>query len=198
MMLSILIPTINSRKGLLAALLNEFEVQISKDLIISKADGIKKYNYGDIEILIFPDEELNLGTKRNILLKAASGKYSCFFDDDDFPSADYISELRKAIEQNPDVVSLRGIMTTNGKNPELFEHSLKYSAWKTTDNEIKYERYPNHLNCIRASIAKQILFPEKNFGEDHDWSRKLHESGLLKTEYYTDKVLYNYKFISNK
>ena len=89
-------------------------------------------------------------------------------------------------------------MTTNGENPEIFEHSLQYNEWKTTDNFVKYERYPNHLNCMRADIAKQFHFPDKNFGEDHDWSKKVHESGLLKNEFYTEKLLYHYRFISNK
>ena len=197
MMLSILIPTINSRKEMLYSLLSEFEKQIGGDVRIT-IGKIKRYIFSDIEILIDKNEDLCLGAKRNTLLQAAEGKYLCFFDDDDFPSKDYISTLRIAMAENPDVVSLRGIMTTNGQNPELFEHSLIYNEWKTTDNEIKYERYPNHLNCILSDIAKKFTFPEKNFGEDHDWSKKLHESGLLKTEYYTDKILYQYKFISNK
>lgn len=197
MNLSILIPTISKRKELLYSLLSEFERQIGGDLRITFGE-IKRYIFSDIEILIDKDQDLCLGAKRNRLLQNAKGKYICFFDDDDFPASDYIKKLLAAFESDPDCVSLRGIMTTNGRNPEIFEHSLKYSAWKTTENTVKYERYPNHLNCIRASIAKQIPFPDKNYGEDFDWSTKLHESGLLKTEYYTDKVLYHYKYLSNK
>ena len=197
MMLSILIPTISNRKEMLYSLLSEFEAQIGGDLRITIGD-IKRYIFSDIEILIDKDEDLCLGAKRNRLLQAAEGKYLCFFDDDDFPKSDYISTMKMALATEPDVVSLRGIMTTNGENPEIFEHSLQYNEWKTTDNFVKYERYPNHLNCMRADIAKQFSFPDKNFGEDHDWSKNVHESGLLKKEYYTEKILYHYRFISNK
>lgn len=182
---------------MLDKLILNFIEQIGNVKTVTFAD-ITRYRFDDVEILIYPSEVLNIGAKRNILLKAAAGKYVCCFDDDDKPSENYIPVLRTAMSKNPDVVSLRGIITFDGENPELFEHSLKYSEWKTTNNEIKYERYPNHLNCIRASIAKQFSFPEKNYGEDHDWSKKIHESGLLKTEYYTNKVLYHYKFVTNK
>ena len=61
-----------------------------------------------------------------------------------------------------------------------------------------YERYPNHLNCIKSSIAKQFKFPEINFGEDTLWADKVFKSGLIKTEHFIDKVIYHYKYITNK
>lgn len=197
MMLSILIPTISSRNEMLYSLLSEFEEQIGGDVRIT-IGKIKRYIFSDIEILIDKDEDLCLGAKRNRLLQAAEGKYLCFFDDDDFPTKVYIETLRTAMAKNPDVVSLTGVITIDGGDKELFEHSLMYNEWKTTDNLIKYERYPNHLNCMRADIAKQFKFPDKNFGEDHEWSQKVHESGLLKKEFYTNNILYHYRFISNK
>ena len=83
-------------------------------------------------------------------------------------------------------------------NPEFFEHSIRYKSYSTTDNIIKYERFPNHLNCIKKSIANQITYPEINHGEDTDFAHKLYASGLIKTEHYIDNVLYHYKFITNK
>ena len=187
MKLSILIPTIAKRRLLLDNLLTELNEQIKGIVDVSS-----------VEIIIDKIEVEPIGKKRNELLREAKGEYVCFFDDDDLPSNDYIETLLKAIETKPDCVSLRGIMTTNGLNPEIFEHSIRYKAWKTTKNKIKYERYPNHLNCIRADIAKQFKFPEVNHGEDFAWSKAIHESGLLKKEFYVDSVLYYYKYITNK
>ena len=110
----------------------------------------------------------------------------------------YIETLLKAIEHSPDAVSLRGEITIDGGKPEIFEHSIKYSEWKTTDNKIKYERYTNHLNCIKSEIAKQIKYPEIRHGEDHQYSKALQASGLVKNEYYTDKIMYYYNYKSNK
>ena len=198
MQLSILILTTQNRIEFLSKLLENFTNQIGTEAKMYRNGAVLQMAFPDIEILIHTDNFLSVGKKRNELLEAASGKYLCFFDDDDEPAENYISTLRTAMYENPDCVSLRGIMTTNGSNPEIFEHSLKYKSWQTTKNKIKYERYPNHLNCIRTSIARQFKFPEKNFGEDFDWSKQLHESGLLKTEYYTETILYHYLYRKNK
>jgi len=151
-----------------------------------------------VEMLWDNHEYDTVGKKRNRLLERATGKYLCFFDADDTPSDDYVDLLMEGIEAGCDCASLRGEITIDGGGPEIFEHSLKYKEWRTTKNEIKYERYPNHLNMIRADIAKQFQFPETNFGEDHNWSKQIHESKLLKTEHYIPEVIYYYNYVSIK
>lgn len=184
MKLSILIPTLLSRVTYSNSLWEKLREQCEK----AKAK---------IEIIDCQDDgERTIGLKRNALLETATGDYICFIDDDDMISANYIELLMKAAKSDCDCSSLKGIITFNGTRPEIFEHSLKYKDWKTTNNEIKYERYPNHLNMIRSSIAKQFKFPETNHGEDHDWSTQLHKSGLLKTEYYIPDILYYYRKVT--
>jgi hypothetical protein len=185
--LSILILTIDSRQKEFDKLFDEFFVQC----IDAKEQ---------CEILYECDNgELTKGTKRNILMNRAKGEYLCFFDDDDIPSIDYVEQILKALELNPDCCSLRGLITQDGGEPEVFEHSIKYEEWKTNDTGmVKYERPPNHLNTIKSSIAKQIPYAEINHGEDHQWSMDLKASGLIKTESYIDAVIYNYIYISKK
>lgn len=186
--ISILIPTLKDRASFLQGLLTELNNQIA----VNNA-------FGKVKIIIDDsDRPTTIGEKRNNLLKKVDTEYCCFFDDDDMPSVHYISTLLEGVKDSPDLISLRGIMTTNGRNPEVFEHSLKYSAYRTTKNEIKYERYPNHLNCMKSSIAKSFSFINKNWGEDTDWATEINRSGVLKNEFYTDKVLYNYLYRSNK
>lgn len=189
MMLSILILTISGRKHLLKRLLHE----LSKQFHDNKLEA-----FVDYEILIQSDEDKSIGEKRNNLLQRARGEYIAFIDDDDMISETYISFFIKGYEIKPDCFSLRGVITWDGVKPELFEHSIKYSAWQTTNNYIKYERFPNHLNFIRTSIAQQFDFPLINHGEDKDWAAKVFESGLLKKEYYIDEIIYNYQYIQNK
>ncbi len=194
MYLSILIPTLPKRKDLCKQLCIELTRQIIEF-------GLDPDN--EVEIVLDPHEPpITIGQKRNGLLSVAKGDYVCFFDDDDFPAENYIEKIMQGIHKDVDCISLRGIMTTNGKHPELFEHSLKYSSWKTHDlvveGKVKHERNPNHLNAIRASIAKRFAFPEKNHGEDHAWSKQLHASGLLKEEYYVDEIIYHYQYSTKK
>lgn len=147
----------------------------------------------DVQVIVLPNKgELTKGEYRNQLLDAAQGEYLSFVDADDRVSLDYIETLLTGISTGPDCISLRGEFIHNGTPSGLFEHSMKYSKWETTDGPITYLRMPNHLNCIKSSIAKQIRFPHINHGEDHEYSKLL--LPLLKTEYYTDKILYHYDY----
>jgi len=119
-----------------------------------------------------------------------------FFDADDKPSNNYIQLLMEGIEKGVDCCSLRGSYSVNGKFDGIFEHSIKYDKWETVEGEIKYLRFPNHLNTIKSSIAKQFQFPDKTFAEDSDWSHLVHNSGLIKTEHYIPEVIYYYNYIS--
>lgn len=212
-MISILILTIAKRKQFLDRLLVNLFKQIGGDeKEIICIHNLTRYIISDFEILIHKNETANIGKKRNDLLQAATGDYVCFFDDDDTPTEHYIPTLREGIKSNPDCISLRGIMTTNGKNPEIFEHSIKHKEYATNPDaalnspswvemmggKIKYIRYPNHLNLIRSSIAKQFKFREINHGEDTDWATQIFNSGLLKTEYYHSNIIYNYLYRTKK
>jgi glycosyltransferase involved in cell wall biosynthesis len=190
MELSILIPTLNYRVLMFTELYNELLAQVSANSA-----------WGKVEVLYHNDSILTIGEKRNSLLYRSSGKYVAFVDDDDWVSKDYVKLLLEAISKRPDCVSLRGVITVDGENPEIFEHSIKYPAWQTIENPsngVKYVRCPNHLNCIKASIAKQFKFPEISHGEDRIWSEAVYASGKLKSEIYLDEVLYHYKYISDK
>lgn len=185
--LSILICSIAKREKMLKSLLEKIDEY--------------KFNYfkeDEIEILIDKREGLTTGAKRDFLLNTAKGEYVAFIDDDDMITDSYFKEIRKGIDGGFDCCSLRGVMTWDGVKPELFEHSIKYNAWNTTLNNIKYERFPNHLNCIKSSIAKQVKFDNITIGEDRNWSYELHNKQLIKTEYFIDSVIYNYQYISNK
>lgn len=150
--------------------------------------------------------ELSIGAKRNWLLDKAESDYVCFIDDDDMIQPSYIDHMMKAIDSGCDCASLKGVITWDGKKAEVFEHSIKYKAYKTNDafqpnyymHNITYERYPNHLNLIKTSIAKQFKFPEINHGEDTDWATQIFNSGLLKKEYDIKDIIYYYQYVTKK
>jgi hypothetical protein len=186
-LLSILICSLFERELFLSTLYEEFKKQIGNQM-------------ANVELVVLiTDKTISIGEKRNWLLNKANGEYLCFFDDDDMPTPNYIQLLVKALQGKPDCCSLKGIITFDGQNPEVFEHSIKYKEWKTTSNDNpKYERPPNHLNAIKSEIAKRFEFPEINHGEDSHWSEAIFKSGLIQTESYIGEVLYNYLYISKK
>lgn len=179
--LNILICSLPKRNKLLMELLNSLLKQI-KD-----KDNIKI----DID---FTDR--TIGEKRNSLLQNAEGEYTVFIDDDDQICEDYIEIIISKLNTSPDCCSLIGEITFDSENPRTFIHSLDYNSYFEQDNI--YYRPPNHLNVIRADIAKQFKFPENNFGEDTDWAMQICNSKLLRTEEKVDKVIYYYKYRTKK
>lgn len=189
MILSILIPTTSDRESYFADIMSQLCKQVAT---LSEQTGEDYWRH--VEILKDPrGKEFTTGYKRNDLLFACTGKYFCFVDSDDDVAKNFLEVCFHALKTNPDCLSLRGLMTVNGKNPELFEHSLRYQKWETVEGEIKYLRYPNHLNVMRSDIGKQFKFPDQTWGEDKAWSDLVHESKLLQKEVYINQILYYYK-----
>lgn len=186
----ILIPSIEKRSEQVAKLKRELYNQILYQQLVGSVDIITLTDSGSITI----------GDKRNKLLEVANAEYISFFDDDDWPSKCYIERNFEGILKGVDCNSLMGVITWDGTNPELFEHSIKYKEYKTAGpmSGVKYERFPNHLNVIKRSIAKQFKFPSSYFGEDTDWATQVYDSGLIKDEHSITDIIYHYQFDSKK
>lgn len=177
MKLSILICTLESRRKWLARLFKRLEPQ----------------RCGDVEILTDKDNgEVSIGVKRNRLLEQATGDYICFVDDDDLVATDFVQRILEAVKTEPDCVGMEGIITFDGRKPRKFIHSLRYKSWYEKDGI--YYRNPNHLSPVKRSLALQVRFPDKNNGEDHDYSQRL--LPLLATEVYLENPIYFYEFRS--
>jgi hypothetical protein len=193
---AILIPSLESRVGSWHNLLELLTTQIQALNVSNQFEIISNIDLGIKSI----------GKKRNELIHQAvrdGFDYIVFFDDDDYPGAKYIETLKNGMDNNVDVVSLRGWYWVDDNLDGVFEHSLKYKSYETKsindiNNDVKYERYPNHLNCMKLSIAKQFPFPEINHGEDTNFATRIFKSGLLKTEHHCEHIIYHYKFKSNK
>jgi hypothetical protein len=142
-----------------------------------------------VELLM--DERLrpvSTGTKRNALLDRARGDYVAAIDDDDLVSDHYVHDVLSSLKDGPDCAELRGIITTDGGNPKPFIHTIHCKTWHEKDGT--YWRYPNHLSSIRRELALQARFPEKNFGEDKEFSDRV--KPLLKTMGACPRVIYLY------
>jgi glycosyltransferase involved in cell wall biosynthesis len=149
-----------------------------------------------VEILANDRTDCSIGVKRNILLQESRGEYICFIDDDDRVADSYIDLIIRGISTNPDCCSLNGIITTDGQRPKPFKHSIDYKEMYERDGV--YYRPVNHLNTVRASIARQMVFPDWQRSEDSNYCFQLRDSGLLKVEYKIEPVLYYYDYVSDK
>lgn len=180
---SILICTLEERKKSFDALYAKVQRQIDVNHLSDQ-----------VEILFFRDNrEHSVGFKRNFLLQQSKAEYVCFLDDDDDVHGRYVPMIYEKLQQKPDCVSLIGVMTTHGKNPEVFKHSIAYNNKYCTENGVHY-RPPNHLNPVKRDIAAQFSFPETNFGEDYSWAHLLAQSCLLKNEAVIEEPYYFYLY----
>lgn len=183
-LLSICICTIESRRSMLAELLNELNRQINSHPQVDQ-----------IETLIDRDGgEKSVGAKRNELLDRAIGRFVVFIDDDDMVSGEYVEQIIAAINGHPDAdcVALEGKRTVEGKRPTRFATSLSCGRYYEKDG-VHY-RTPNHVSPVRIEHARQCRFPERDVGEDTQYAERLMQSGLLISEAPTEGVLYHYRF----
>lgn len=178
MRLDVLICTLESRSALLARLRSELTAQRTK--------------YGlPVGIVTSCDRGLAaIGAKRQLLLEKSRADYVVFVDDDDRIAPDYLSRIIEALKENPDCIGIQGVMTTDGKSPHLFEHSIRHPHWHTR-NGVHY-RTPNHLNPVRRTLAIQTGFQPLRVAEDRDYSERLRP--LLKTEVFLSGPIYFYDY----
>ena len=185
-LLSVLIPTINGRERYFDHITKKLTRQIHQV-------GEKK-----VQLLFYKDKrgESTTGAKRNVLLEQSTGKFVVFVDDDDDVSLDYVSSIVKAIEENPDIdgIGING-MYSDGRQQMPFETGMRWN-WDTVNGY--YVRFINHISPIKREHAIKIGFPDKTIGEDYDFTMRLKQSGLIKTDYIIKKRIYYYDFRPNK
>lgn len=181
-LLSILIPTMESRLALFTRLREDLEQQ-------SAAPGAGTA----VEVLPLSDDgSAALGAKRNELMDAARGRFLVFVDDDDRVSPDYIQLILAAIRENPDAdcISYAGEIRFRGRHPRKLVHSIKYTDWRECGGE--YVRPPCHITPIRSDIARRNRFAAVDYSEDMEWALRMSRNGSLRQEVLLDSVLYYY------
>ncbi len=180
MILSVLIPTLKDREQKFAALLVRLNHQRNKLAQRNEIEILSEYDSG----------EKTIGEKRQILMDRATGKYICYFDDDDQPTDKYLYWQLQACLSGLDCGTFKGNYYERGKLIKPFKHELKYKyAW---DDPFWYFRFPNHLNVMKKELVKDFKFQHKNFGEDNEWAERISNAGVLKTEFVIPEVIYNY------
>lgn len=181
--ISILIPTMTSRKTLFTQVLTEIQRQAAE------CPDIRT------EILWESDNgEMTLGQKRNVLTERCTGKYHCFIDDDDILAPYFLQTFVPMIQSGVDYdcASFVGAHYFQGKFKKLFHHSLKHTAWEELPD--RYIRSISPMNLIKTDIVRQVRYKDIRNTEDHEFSIRLLESGLLKTEYEipANRPIYHY------
>lgn len=181
-LLSVLIPTLESRRHSFETLRQKLQDQIQHHALDA-----------EVEILSFEDHgDLSIGSKRNALLDRASGSFVVFIDDDDDVSDEYLRLITGAIREHPEIdcIGIRGQITFRGRHPHMLVYSLRYDEYRTEKGI--YVRPPQHITPIRRDIALRYRFADTSYSEDYDWALSMRRQGALRNEYFLDEVLYYY------
>jgi glycosyltransferase involved in cell wall biosynthesis len=180
-LLSVLVPTIPTR-------LTDHFPRIIQEL---ERQAVGK----SVEILGFYDNcKRSVGEKRNALLQWAQGTFIAFVDDDDRIAPDYLNVVLGAVRDHldADVICFKSECRIDDGPPKLCKYSLSYKSY--SDTPTLWTGPPAHTMVWKAKVAKQSVFPEKNFSEDSDWVRGAVQ--VAKKEHQIDRVLYFYDFRS--
>lgn len=181
--ISILIPTMNSRRPLFEDVLREVRRQIAETPEIR------------VEVLWESDNgEMTLGAKRNVLMDRCNGKYHCFIDDDDVLAPYFLKTFVPMIQSGVDYdcASFVGAHYHRGQFVKLFNHSIVYKEWFEMPE--RYYRCPSPMNLIKTDIVRRVRYKDIRNTEDHEFSMRLLQSGLLNKEFEVNpnRPLYHY------
>jgi ubiquinone/menaquinone biosynthesis C-methylase UbiE len=174
--LSILICSLTERRNIfLDRLLNKLEPQV-KDK--------------NVELLVFSDNaKRSIGQKRNDAIKMANGKYTCFIDDDDLVSDDYVDLILKEIRDwSPDVIVFDALITFDEQRPKLVKYGREFDY---CEKEEAYYRHPNHLMVHKKSNIIE-WFKDIKTAEDDEWASRMLDR--IVTQSRIEKILYYYEY----
>jgi GT2 family glycosyltransferase len=182
MILSILIPSTTDRKVMTDKLYHYLQAQVLYSNLDEK-----------VEIIVDIDnKEVSIGAKRQRMIESAKGEYVVQIDSDDWVSIDYIKTILKALEEKPDCVGHQiECSGTSGKTESV---SIEYPEWAERKNGYDYLRTPYPKVPIKRSISLLIGYKDLRYGEDHDFSIRLKQSGFIEKETYIPQVLYFYRY----
>ena len=180
MKLDILILTMPSRSKHLAHLYKILEPQL---------------DHKNVSTLVrMCDPRDTLGKNRDILRHASRAEYITFIDDDDTVPEDYVSTILPLLD-GVDYIGYQVQCYIDGVALSRTYHSLTYSGWSEDDKA--FYRDISHINPMRRELA--LLEPmEGGHGEDQRWADRMRKRGVVKTEHFIDRVMYNYYFRTRK
>lgn len=184
--LSILIPTIIGREEQFNNLYAFLTEQLDRDGIWNEVEIVSECD----------DRTMSIGTKRQVLLNRSYGDFVVFIDDDDSIPDDYCLTIWQAIKDNPgiDAIGFLQKCTFNQGAAVIASLSNQWDAWGEYKGGYRYVRTPFFPTPMLREYAVAIGYNDMRFGEDHDFSIRLKEAGLIKNELFIPRMMYHYQY----
>lgn len=198
--LSILIPALNTRPWeKIWSKLTEQAKTVNESYLYNESQTL-------VEVLVESDNgQITSGQKRQLLADKSKGLYRAFVDDDDDVSEGYVEHLLDGCTSGADVVSFN-MKIVNHPMPQVNQHKSRGRNIQTPMQELwRLGIYPparqygmmtvNHLCAWKREIADKVAWdPMLGYGDDQIWYKTLYLSGLVKTCWHINRVLYHYLY----
>ena len=180
MRLSIIIPMFNTGEYLneLLKVLNTQKNEKTEIIVID--DGSNEPYKTDLA-KVYRKENGGVSSARNLGLKKAKGEYIVFIDSDDMVSDDYIEQIFKAIENDPDTVYLSWESMDKKFGKIIKDESDEFNPW----NRCVWNRV-----FKRTYIEGMTFNEEMQVAEDDDF---LNHLPTAQSKTYISKAIYFYR-----
>lgn len=181
---TILIATIGQREALFRGLLDRLLPQTVP--FAGQVEVRAWWNNGDPGL-----PEIRQG-----LLDSVTTDYVSFIDDDDMVPTDFVRTVMQALNTRPDYVGWQVRYLNGGQDRGLIDHSLRHGGWREEKNPYRLLRDISHINPMRTEVAKRADFRGVRAGrpEDWPWVDQVRATGLLRTEVYIPRPMYEYRW----
>jgi hypothetical protein len=171
--LSICIPTISTRKGLLSRLLWSI--------------GEQAEHAPDFEVLVYPGDNIPYGDKLNRMFAEAKGEYVVAVGDDDWLPGCYLGlVLGHLMSTHIDYLGYKILYLNKGRYQYDITHTADIVGWPTNRLRGVCQTCP-----VRSSIARSVPFGNEYF-DDRKWSLEVGKQ--VQKHLFIDRVLYVYDY----
>ena len=172
MILTICVPTVSHRAGLLSRLLWSI--------------GEQSYLKTDkFEVLIHPGDAIAYGDKLNRMFAEANGKYVVDCGDDDWVASSFLELLHVAeSDEDFDCIGYKILYTENGQ----FQRTIAHRA-DVVGYDDPYTQGVTQRCWIKKEIAASVPFGN-HYTADREWGPAV--QAKIKSHAYVDRVLYYY------
>ena len=176
MKLSIIIPYYNVL-DYIKELFKVLEPQLDKDVeVIIVDDGCNEKELDKLKakVIHLENNSGGAGKPRNVGIENSTGKYIAFIDADDMITEDYISEIKKKIKENKDII---------------------YLSWKSEKHNVVVKNKPPLWNpSVWSKVYKRELIGDLRFEEDINYAEDKYFNDRIKPKSSTsiEKQIYIY------
>lgn len=206
-MISIVIPLYNVERYIQSCLISlekqyekNFEVIIVNDGSTDNSVKIVENFQQNSKLNIKLINQLNKGASaaRNTGIKYACGEYICFIDSDDMLDRNYLSILKKEIDNNNADTCICKALSIGENDKLVHDFQNKYNVHKYSKNQaLEKLLYKDISAGIWSVMCKRGTLGEMKFAENFHYSEDLEMVWKIvassKKTVYIDAPLYNYR-----